>query len=243
MPDPIINIQGDPTRQAMDSLRGYVYQIYATSLAWMALRADEVLFVEVAEDYAVAVAEAMTGTQVRDTAKSGSFVLTSDKGAETINSLFELQKLNPDKRVIIRYLTTSPDGKERAKKNQINGVSGVAYWRSAAGLADVGPMRAKLLKMKLSKEAKQFIEKSSDADLRERVLRRIFWDTKQPNVAALREQLEEALVLHGESSGEAAQTSRRVSSAVIEHILSVAITQGKRRLNRAQFVKLSLIHI
>jgi hypothetical protein len=45
---------GDPSREAVASLRGYAYQLYTSALAWIDLRNGEELYLEVAEDYAVA---------------------------------------------------------------------------------------------------------------------------------------------------------------------------------------------
>ena len=70
----------------------------------MSLRDDERLFVEVAEDYAVATQRALEGTQVRDTAKSGSITFSSPKVAETVDSLFKLRELNPGVDVQVRDL-------------------------------------------------------------------------------------------------------------------------------------------
>jgi hypothetical protein len=43
--------KGNLAREAIDSLRGYVYQIYQSALSWIELEPDEFLFLEVAEDY------------------------------------------------------------------------------------------------------------------------------------------------------------------------------------------------
>lgn len=45
--------KGDLAREAIDALGGYVYQIYQSALAWIELRPEEFLFLEVAEDYAI----------------------------------------------------------------------------------------------------------------------------------------------------------------------------------------------
>ena len=41
---------GDTAREAIGSLRGYVYQVYQSALSWTELNEDEFLFLEVAED-------------------------------------------------------------------------------------------------------------------------------------------------------------------------------------------------
>ena len=67
---------GDPAREAIDSLRGYVYQIYQSALAWTEIKGDEFLFLEVAEDFAVAAANALEAVQVKETA--GRVTINSD---------------------------------------------------------------------------------------------------------------------------------------------------------------------
>lgn len=86
-------VQGDVSRQALDSLGGYAYQIYATALAWIRLNPGETLFVEVAEDYATLVNDKLTGSQIKRT--QGSLTLNSDDAKASINSFVSLCALNP----------------------------------------------------------------------------------------------------------------------------------------------------
>ena len=58
---------GDPSREAVASLRGYAYQLYASALAWLDLGIEEELHLEVAEDYAIAASDALKAVQVKDT--------------------------------------------------------------------------------------------------------------------------------------------------------------------------------
>ena len=46
---------GDLQRQAIGSLRGYTYQVAASTLAWLDLEEKGRLYLEVAEDYATVV--------------------------------------------------------------------------------------------------------------------------------------------------------------------------------------------
>ena len=103
-------------RQAVNSLRGYVYQIYQTLNAWLKLEENETLLLEVAEDFAVIAKNALTATQVKDTAGSGSVTLKNESVSKTIKSLWEFQQANPDRNVYITYLTTSKIGKEKDAK-------------------------------------------------------------------------------------------------------------------------------
>jgi hypothetical protein len=47
--------EGDAARQAVDSLRGYAYQVLASALAWVDIGETERLYLEVAEDYAILI--------------------------------------------------------------------------------------------------------------------------------------------------------------------------------------------
>ena len=94
-------------RQAISSLRGYIYQIYQSLNAWITLKEDEILLLEVAEDYAVIAEDALKATQVKDTASSGSVTLKTPSVSDTIKSLWNFQQVNTEKKVSIAYLTTS----------------------------------------------------------------------------------------------------------------------------------------
>lgn len=110
---------GDPSRQAVSALRGFAYQIYASALAWLSLGEGEILYLEVAEDYAVVAKNSLAGVQARDTAGSGAITIRNDGVIQTIDSLVDLTLRNPGRRVTIRYLTTSPIGRERAHSDRV----------------------------------------------------------------------------------------------------------------------------
>lgn len=82
---------GDTAREAIDSLRGYVYQVYQSALAWTELNDDEFLFLEVAEDYAVAAKDALQAVQVKET--PGRVTINSDDIVASIDSFVELRNV------------------------------------------------------------------------------------------------------------------------------------------------------
>jgi hypothetical protein len=65
----------DIGREAVDSARGYNYQILHSVLAWLQLREGEVLYLEGAEDLDRVGLDEASLTQVKDTAGSGSITL------------------------------------------------------------------------------------------------------------------------------------------------------------------------
>ncbi|CAM3371203.1 hypothetical protein [Asticcacaulis taihuensis] len=177
------DIKGDPTRQALGSLQGYAYQIYASTKAWIELKSNETLFLEVAEDYATAVGQAINNVQVKNT--GASLTLNSAGARAAIESLVKLTALNPNKCVNLRYLTTAQEGIERSLVDKINGIGGIAYWRRAAQGADIQPLRARLEAMALNEETKSFINVRSDEELRGELVRRLIWDCEQVDLSVL----------------------------------------------------------
>ena len=84
---------GDPSAQAIASLRGYAYQLYASGLAWLDLHPGQELFLEVAQDYAVATEEALRGVQVKDT--TAKVTINSEDVRDTLDGFVDLVERNP----------------------------------------------------------------------------------------------------------------------------------------------------
>ena len=108
----------NPKHQAIHAIRGYEYQILAATLAWVNLDEDGKLFLEVAEDYAEVVANALTAVQVKETRLSGTVTLNSHSVRRAIASFVELNQKNPDRVVYLRFMTTSSIGLEKSKADR-----------------------------------------------------------------------------------------------------------------------------
>ncbi len=166
--------KGDPSREAIDALRGYVYQIYQSALAWIELESEELLFLEVAEDYAVAANDALKAVQVKET--KHNVTINSDDIVASIDSFVELRQKNPELKVKLRHLTTSKIGKEQSAQYRIGDESTLESWRRLAKTGDVTPLREILGASKLSKKSKRYIQELSDLGFREEFLKRIHFD-------------------------------------------------------------------
>ena len=60
-------LKADRKRQAHNSLRGYLYQIWHSVNAWLHLTEDEILYLEGAEDFDKVSDNTATAVQVKDT--------------------------------------------------------------------------------------------------------------------------------------------------------------------------------
>ncbi len=233
------DVQGDPKRQAIASLRGYVYQLYASALAWTRLSRDAFLFLEVAEDYAVAVKNALAGTQVKDTAASGAVTINNEGVQTAIDSFVDLLERNRGKDVTLRFLTTSPIGRERDKSDRINDEPVLEYWRKAAAGADVAPLRRALLNAGLSARVDKFIKARDDAALRADFLRKIQWDCGQPPLEDLKQELTDSLVNFAFSeAGLPSQASSDLTSVVLSGVIDATLLTEHRRLAMSDLVRL-----
>jgi hypothetical protein len=112
---------GDSARQAIASLRGYAYQLFASALAWLDLRDDQDLYLEVAEDYATVASDAVHAVQVVDTKESGSITLQSAEVHAALDAFVDLVERNPGRPISFRFLPTSEIGRERSKADRVDG--------------------------------------------------------------------------------------------------------------------------
>lgn len=231
-------LSADEARQAIAALRGYGYQLYASALAWIALKGDEKLALEVIEDYAVVAGSALRGVQVKDTANSGTITLKSKPVADLLDGFVDTVSRNPEANVTYCLMTTAQLGRELKLEDRIDGQPCLQYWKSAALGADVAPLRAQLLRLDIKDQTKKFIGNLTDNDLREKLLKKIEWQTLQPTFEEIRSELESALVLVGESLRVSAFESRKVSDVLISRLLIYASSVGRRTVTRADFLRL-----
>jgi hypothetical protein len=82
----------------------------------MHLRADEVLFLEGAEDFDMHSPDGLIATQVKDTAGSGTLTLRSSDAIAAINNFWRHRQNNPDNMVSLRFLTTASPGWEKGSE-------------------------------------------------------------------------------------------------------------------------------
>jgi hypothetical protein len=178
---------GDPAREAIASLRGYVYQILQSALAWTELKNDEFLFLEVAEDFAVAATNALTAVQVKET--GSPVTINSGDIVASINSFIELQEKNPSLNISLRHLTTSVIGKEKSPEHRIGETPTLIAWRNLSKAGDLSDLRRVLEHSKLSVKTKKHIASLNDTDFREDLLKKIHFDCGAPDSKFLERQL------------------------------------------------------
>ena len=223
---------GDPSREAINSLRGYVYQIYQSALAWTELEEDELLYLEVAEDFAKVAGGALEAVQVKETTRK--VTINSKDIIGTIDSFVELQEKNPSLKVTLRHLTTSTIGKEQKGEHRVGDTPTLLAWRNLAKAGDLSDLRRVLDKSKLPKKSKDFIKGLNDEDLRERFLKRIHFDCGAPESNLLEGQINlRVSKLLRDRGGVHSQTQKCVANILLTLLkLSINSNRDERYIDR-----------
>ncbi len=229
--------KGDPKRQAVDSLRGYAYQVIAAALAWLDIGENGRLFLEVAEDYAILAEQALKAVQVKDTKGSGSITLNSENIRDAIVAFVDLVGRNPGIQIDFRYFTTSEIGTEKTIADRFGGIAGLEYWRKVAIGADPTPLRAILESEKFPESVREFSKARNDTELRQDLFERIHWNCGKPDFSTLRQEFEERLVVIGRDRFKLpASEARQLADPLIFKVLSKSIGKApeERALKRAE---------
>ena len=234
-------LANDPTREAVDSMRGYSYQVLCSVLAWVDLCEGELLFLEGAEDFDHIAGDTATTTQVRDTQGSGNITLRSRDTLQALNHFWSHRQRNPGRRIRFRYLTTSCVGLERGDPLG-RSVPGIDLWiraKEAGDPDDLSALRAFLREQRgLSDELRDFLGSCSLDDFLNEIVQPIDWDTAAGDAARIRDALRQRLTEFGAVVRNVpAPDAERVMSALHEHAWMVATQEGDRTLDRAGFIR------
>jgi hypothetical protein len=238
-PPPAGPPQGDPVGQAVASLRGYAYQLYASAVAWLNLTDDEELYLEVAQDYAVAVHDALAAVQVKDV--EATVTIVSEGARQAIEDFVDLVDRNPGKRVTLRYLSTAGIGKERAGEHRVGSEPALHYWMKIESSTEVAPLREILARLPLSDKTRAFIGGRTDEELLNELIRRVSWDCGAPPLDEIRSELDDQVILYGARHLKIpADEARQKIAPIIQHLLIKAADSvaSKRKLTSAELLSL-----
>lgn len=237
-------LANDPTREAVDSMRGYSYQVLRSVLAWVDLSEGELLFLEGAEDFDHIAGDTATTTQVRDTQGSGNVTLRSRGTLQALNHFWSHRQRNPGRRVRFRYLTTSQVGLERGDPLG-RGVPGIDLWKRAKETGnpdcqaeDLSALCAFLRDQSgLSDGLRDFLGSCSLDEFLNEIVQPIDRDTAAGDATRIRDALRQRLTEFGTGRNVPAPDAERVMSALHEHAWMVATQDGDRTLERAGFIR------
>lgn len=220
-------IVGDVARQAVASLRGYAYQVYASALAWLDLPPGSEMHLEVAEDFAFAAAGSLDAVQVKDV--QGTISLASKHARDAISAFVTLTNDNPARAVRLTLMTTASVTTERNLEHRTDDVPGIERWRAAAKGGDLGNLRDILLHLDFDSDVLAFIHDRDDERFRRELLRRIEWRCGEGDIGDLAARFENRVAeVCLEDYGVPWAESPRCTAIILLHVLRVCSRRGSR---------------
>jgi hypothetical protein len=232
-------LESDPRRQAIAALEGYSYQIWQSLYRWLLLREGQALFLEGAEDIDLLGPGSAEPIQVKKADASGPVTMRSKDVLAAIVHFWQHQQSNPNFRVAFRFLTTAERGFEMSKP--FGTARGLDYWDSCKFPGtDLNPLRSFFCGMEfLPQELRTFISDSSDEELRQRLIKRIEWDTGNKPQSHIAELVSGRVIAYGyEVHRLPPSDSEKVVPHLLKHVWDVVIRKENRRLVFLDFMRL-----
>ncbi|WP_186409406.1 tetratricopeptide repeat protein [Candidatus Propionivibrio aalborgensis] len=215
------SLVGDPTRQAIDSLEGYDYQIVRTVETWLQLSADEKIYIECAEDYDVVGPCGAIATQVKNS--PSTITLNSGDVRDAVRNYWVLRERNSGRdRISLRFLTRGRVGKEQ--KSKLGSETGIELWRKAASGDDAAArlVADHLIEQGGSDSFIDFLRDVDGADLCEKLFSRIEWVTEEHSIEAARLVVSRLAVKMGSRENIPPIVAERAVPALLDHCRQVA---------------------
>ena len=230
-------LKADRKRQAHNSLRGYLYQIWHSVNAWLELNEDEILYLEGAEDFDKVSDNDATVTQAKAT--QAPITLRSQDVNDAINHYWELRMNNFDRNMKFRFLTCSEIGVEQGSpfgKNQ----QGLDLWNNCSDDEAVITKISEFLQTagKISEEVKDFLKQAEPQEIYEQVIEPITWETSSKEPSFVEESIIEKLLHHGERHGISPSEASKVVDCLLKVAVTVASQKENRELTRARFLEI-----
>lgn len=228
MPD---ELPGDPRRQAVPSIRGTVYQAWCSIDAWLQLsNADQVIYLEGAEDFDVVSKDGAITIQVRHTGASISLGIA--KAREALEQFWALTNKEPSREIEYHYLTTSAVGTEQGA--DFGGLNGLEAWSAARTNAELAKSIASYLLTHLAEQSilRPFLAAATPADLQARLFSRFHWLTDQPSIEAVQQSVDERIRVLLHQQKRSVSLVSKVRTQLESHFWQVVVREssGDRRL-------------
>ena len=232
-------LKANPKRQAHNSLRGYLYQIWHSVNAWLDLCEDEILYLEGAEDFDKVSDNEATVTQVKAT--QASITLSSQDVNDAINHYWELRTNNSDRNLRFRFLTCSNIGVEQGNPFG-TGNPGLQEWSRCSGDGESIKKISNFLQAagKISEEVKDYLKQAEPQEIYEQLIEPITWETGSKPASFVVQSIRTTLVHHDDRYSIALADAEKVVDRLLKEALTAAtaVQEENRTLTREQFLKI-----
>lgn len=233
-----LELAADPARQAVATIRGFVYQIWWSIDAWLQLRSpDDVIFLEGAEDLDKIVAGAPTAEQVKNEAASLS--LNNKRAHSALENFWALSERETVRRVDFHYVTTASAATEQDA--QFDGMRGLEAWRIAqTNVQAADNIRLYLApKLELTSPLRKFLETGTPQAVQDRLIRRFHWFLEQPGIEEVKQSVDDRIVHRLNQANQPLTYVEAVRNRLLSFASDALIRpeSSKRRLNEADLLR------
>ncbi|MHB8544890.1 MAG: hypothetical protein ACYC9S_12950 [Leptospirales bacterium] len=238
-------LDADPRRQAVDSTRGTVYQIWRSVFAWLDLAENEILYLEGAEDFDLVRDNEAETNQIKDTAGSGNKTLRSSDILSALENYLETVRRNPQRSIRFKFLTTSGVGIERgapfgADRGGLHVWSACQLERQGGAAHDMaGTIRSFLLTLSnLPSSVGVFLGTADPSRVKSDLIDRIEWYCNEPGIGGVQEAIHEKLVYQCDRRRIHSSEASKVQAALFEEASTVVTQHENRFLTRARYLEI-----
>lgn len=231
-------LPGDPRRQAVSSIHGTVYQALWSIDAWLRLAsADEVIYLEGAEDFDVVRADDAITVQVKQ--HTGSISLGNAKAHEALENFWALSSKEPTRHVDLHYLTTSSVAMEQDAS--FGGLNGIEAWRAAQTNLEMATSVARYLELKFDakRSLRAFLATAAPEVIQQRLIRRLHWLTNQPDLEAVKRSIDDRIAVLLDSQRRSVSLSSNVRKYLESRFWEVILepSSARRCLTRGELLR------
>jgi hypothetical protein len=223
----------DASREAVDSLRGYVYQVWRSLLAWLDLDDESALFLEGAED--LDQLRPGLATTIQYKTRKTPITLNSPSVRSAIGHFWEHVLNNPDRSISYRYVTVARIAHEQQDLGA--GVPGLQMWQMVREAERWEPLVEPIARHLVEDEqlfapVREFVRQSTLAEVREHLILPIVWDTSAPEQESIIGRVEGSVAALARTRGFNQQRALAAIPGLLWRVVDVATHKRDRFLSR-----------
>lgn len=234
----LAELPADPARQAVATIRGYIYQFWWSVDAWLQLQsADDVIYLEGAEDLDKVTTNGAITEQIKHEAASIS--LNNQRAHKALENFWLVSEKEQSRRVDFHYISTAVAAREQ--DGIFGEVCGIEAWRIAKTSAPMAELIHTYLSQKLPPDSRlaAFLKTASSEEVQSRLLRRFYWFLGQAGVDDVKQSVEDRITIRFDQKNIHLSYVTRARDRLYAYVNEV-ITQEeslKRRLTAADLLR------
>lgn len=221
-------LPADPARQAVATITGYIYQFWWSVDAWLRLQtADEVIYLEGAEDLDTVSGDGATTEQIKHEAAGIS--LNNKRAQKALENFWTVSEKETSRRVEFHYISTAPAAAEQ--DGVFGDICGMEAWRVAQTSVEMAAIIQRYLAPKLDTKSqlRAFLDEASPELVQSKLIRRFHWFLEQPGIEDVKRSVEDRLTVFLSKKSIHLSYVERVRDRLYAFVNSTVVRPGSSR--------------